>query len=184
MEQLLQEIVNQVKDKERCLIAIDGRCASGKTTLASKLQQRLQCDIIHIDDFFMPIQKRSKNFMNIIGGNIEQDRFIKEIIQPLQNRQKMVYKKFDCQSQSYVNQIEISNPKMIIIEGTYSFLLLKDLIDISIFLTIHPTLQKERIVERNGQEGLKRFEDIWIPLEERYFCFLELPKNCMIKSIE
>ena len=67
MEQLLQEIINQIKDKETCLIAIDGRCASGKTTLAFQLQEYLNCDVIHIDDFFMPIQKRSENFMNIIG---------------------------------------------------------------------------------------------------------------------
>lgn len=180
MEQLVQKIISQIKDKERCLIVIDGRCASGKTTLASKLQQHLHCDVIHIDDFFMPIQKRSKDFMNIIGGNIEQDRFIKEIIQPLQKQQKILYKRFDCQSQSYDHPIEMLNSKVIVVEGTYSFLLMKDMIDIPIFLTIDPTLQKERLIERNGQEVFKRFKDIWIPLEERYFDILELTKNCIV----
>lgn len=183
MEQLLQEIINQIKDKETCLIAIDGRCASGKTTLAFQLQEHLNCDVIHIDDFFMPIQKRSENFMNIIGGNIEQDRFIKEIIYPLQKHEKITYKKFDCQRQSYVDQIEILNSKVIIVEGTYSFLLVQGMIDISIFLTIDSTLQKERIIKRNGEERWKSFEDTWIPLEERYFETLNLSKDCIVKNI-
>lgn len=180
MERFLQQIMNQVKDRKNCLIAIDGRCASGKTTLSSLLEQHLGCAVIHTDDFFMPIQKRSANFMDMIGGHIEQERFKKEIILPLQKHQSIIYKKFDCQSQSYLEQVEISNPQIVVIEGTYSFLLLKDMIDIPVFLTIDSTMQRERIVKRNGQEGLKNFEDIWIPLEERYFASLELPKDCVI----
>ena len=30
------------------LIAIDGRCAAGKTTLAGRLEQELNCNVIHI----------------------------------------------------------------------------------------------------------------------------------------
>ena len=46
------EIQRLQKDKERVLIAIDGRCASGKTTLANRLQEELVCEVIHMDSFF------------------------------------------------------------------------------------------------------------------------------------
>ena len=78
---------------------------------------------------------------------------------------------------------EILNSKIIIVEGTYSFLLVQGMIDISIFLTIDSTLQKERIIKRNGEERWKNFEDTWIPLEERYFETLNLSKDCIVKNI-
>lgn len=33
------------------IIAIDGRCAAGKTTLAARLAKELGGDVIHMDDF-------------------------------------------------------------------------------------------------------------------------------------
>lgn len=38
--------------KEVRIIAIDGRCAAGKTTLADRLVKELGGDVIHMDDFF------------------------------------------------------------------------------------------------------------------------------------
>ena len=35
----------------RVLVAIDGRCAAGKTTLAASLQAQLACNVFHMDDF-------------------------------------------------------------------------------------------------------------------------------------
>ena len=37
----------------RVLVAIDGRCAAGKTTLAASLQAQLACNVFHMDDFFL-----------------------------------------------------------------------------------------------------------------------------------
>ena len=37
--------------KEVRIIAIDGRCAAGKTTLAARLGKELGGDVIHMDDF-------------------------------------------------------------------------------------------------------------------------------------
>ena len=43
------------------LIAIDGRCASGKTTLAAFLQERIQeCAVVHMDHFFLQDAQRTK----------------------------------------------------------------------------------------------------------------------------
>ena len=42
------------------IIAIDGRCAAGKTTLAARLAKELGGDVIHMDDFFLPLELRTE----------------------------------------------------------------------------------------------------------------------------
>ena len=41
------------------LIAIDGRCGAGKTTLAQRLQQELGGRVFHMDDFFLRPEQRT-----------------------------------------------------------------------------------------------------------------------------
>jgi uridine kinase len=45
------------------LVAIDGRCASGKTTLAGKLRSALKCNVVHMDNFYLPFAKRTEERM-------------------------------------------------------------------------------------------------------------------------
>lgn len=49
---ILQYISNN--SKEPLLIAIDGRCTAGKTTLASIVKEKINCNVIHMDHFFPP----------------------------------------------------------------------------------------------------------------------------------
>ena len=36
------------------LVAVDGRCGSGKSTLSELAARRLHCPLFHMDDFFLP----------------------------------------------------------------------------------------------------------------------------------
>ena len=56
---ILQEI--QMNKKEPLLIAIDGRCASGKTTLASRIKEEINCNVIHMDYFFLRPEQRTED---------------------------------------------------------------------------------------------------------------------------
>ena len=45
-------MINDIVDRLKCLtfpsiIGIDGRCASGKTTLAALLKRNFDCNVIH-----------------------------------------------------------------------------------------------------------------------------------------
>ena len=44
------------------LLGIDGRCGSGKTTLANWLAQQLHCPVLHTDDFYLPLSARCENW--------------------------------------------------------------------------------------------------------------------------
>lgn len=42
-------IENLLKDNEKLLIVIDGRCGGGKSTLGSLLKEEFDCSIFHIN---------------------------------------------------------------------------------------------------------------------------------------
>ena len=56
MEQVLNGILERIEKIHETtiplLIAIDGRCGSGKTTLGEALAKRLHASLIHMDDFY------------------------------------------------------------------------------------------------------------------------------------
>ena len=57
--------------KEKVIVTIDGCCASGKTTLAKKLKDKYNCEIIRMDDLFLPKEKRTSERLATPGGNID-----------------------------------------------------------------------------------------------------------------
>ena len=44
---------NKMNSDKPFIVSIDGRCASGKTTVASRLERELDCNVIHLDQFFL-----------------------------------------------------------------------------------------------------------------------------------
>lgn len=52
--------------------------------------------------------------------------------------------------------------------------------DLCVFVDISPEEQARRIIERNGPELSKRFQELWIPLENRYFDAYHIKEHCNI----
>ena len=78
------------------IIAIDGRCAAGKTTLAARLAKELGGDVIHMDDFFLPPALRTQERRSEPGGNVHYERFLTEVIPNLASGRPFSYRRFDC----------------------------------------------------------------------------------------
>lgn len=161
------------------LVAIDGRCASGKTTLAANLQKACGYEVIHMDDFFLRPEQRNKERYETPGENIDHERFLIEVLQPLYQGKFVEYCPFDCSTQQLTTPVHIQSTPVILIEGSYSCH--PDLwpyYDLRIFLTVSPEQQMDRIVARNGVEYAEVFRKKWIPLEEAYFSAYELASKC------
>ena len=47
---VLQAVQALPQSRQPLIVALDGRCASGKTTLAALLQQRTGCSVVHMED--------------------------------------------------------------------------------------------------------------------------------------
>lgn len=153
------------------VVAIDGMCASGKTTLGNLLSKALGANLVHMDDFFLPPEKRTKERLSTPGGNIDSERFLEEVLIPLRNLSTFYYRPFDCSTMSLSPDVVFVDSCYIsIVEGSYSCH--PDLIGYynkTFFVKTDEKTQIERIRKRNGEKMLKRFIDEWIPMENMYF---------------
>ena len=151
------------------MISMDGRCASGKTTLAKLLQQVYDCNVFKMDDFFLQPYQRTKERLESPGENVDHERFEEEILIPLSKQKDVSLRKFNCSTMSIEPSILIPYKPLNIIEGSYSMhSSLQKYYDSSVFLTINKEEQLSRLKKRNPSM-LNNFIQRWIPLEEMYF---------------
>lgn len=159
------------------IIGIDGNAGSGKSQLAKLLLKKYDCQIFHMDDYFLPFEMKIKERLSEPGGNVHYERFLHEVMEPLKKGEVISYQPYDCQVRDYVNPVEVSPKKINIVEGVYSFHpVLQQFYDWKLFLQVHPDVQFERIREREGEQKLQMFIDRWIPLENHYFEALAIKK--------
>lgn len=179
VESVLRETRAFRQNRKRLIIAIDGRCTAGKTTLATDLSNNCGCNIIHMDHFFLRPEQRTTERLNEPGGNVDYERFLKEVLIPLKQGELFSYRPYDCRRQELKEALRITPNPINIVEGSYScHPALYAYYDLKIFLTVDETEQLRRIRNRNGEKGAVLFQENWIPLEERYFSEYHIKDNC------
>lgn len=167
---ILERIEALMAEKERVLVAIDGRCGAGKSTLAAALQQRLSCPLIHMDDFFLRPEQRTPARLAESGGNIDHERFLTEVLRPLRAGERFAYRPFSCATFTLGEPVEVTPGPVTLIEGSYScHPALRACYDLTVFLSVGREEQLARLRARGGDAAAETFRTRWIPLEERYF---------------
>ena len=158
------------ESEETLLVAIDGRCGSGKTTLGEYLKQIFDCNLFRMDDFFLRMEQRTPERLKEPGGNVDYERFEETVLRPVLQKQTVWYQQFSCRKWGLLEPYPVSYKKLNIIEGSYSMHpYFKNPYHIRVFLNISPEDQIENIKKRNGLEKAKQFQNMWIPKEEAYF---------------
>lgn len=186
MHNMIKRICSEIErirnEKGSVLLAIDGRCGSGKTTLAMNLQMTFQCEVIHMDHFFPRLEQRTAERLNEPGGNFDRERLLEEVIAPLERREAFSYRRYDPRIHDMAEEYHIQPCDITIIEGSYScHPVLFDYYDLRIFLTVSEPERLRRIRQRNGEAGLIQFQDKWIPMEERYFSAYKIEERCDLR---
>ena len=153
------------------IIAIDGMSGSGKSTLADLLYKNFpESNLFHMDDYFLQPHQRTEQRLHEAGGNVDYERFKMEILDSLENKEGLTYRRYDCCSQSLVSPVHVPWKPLVIIEGSYSHHpYFENIYHLKIFCRISSQEQLERIRKRNGDKMLLRFENEWIPKETAYF---------------
>ncbi len=150
-------------------LAIEGGSASGKTTLAAELQRRYDCAVFHMDDFFLRPEQRSSRRLAEVGGNVDRERVLDEILIPLAAGKTVVYRPYDCATGRLLAPVTAEPKRLTVVEGVYSMHpALAKYYDLSVFLEVGPALQLARILRRDPERA-ERFFNEWIPMEKRYF---------------
>lgn len=177
-ETVIKDIQKLIENKQSICIAIDGRCASGKTAFSKQLHTAIGGICMHMDDYFLrPVQRTSERYAEP-GGNVDYERFKEEVLIPWSQKQSIRYQPFDCKSMTLMDAEEIPYQSILIVEGSYSMHpQLNDFYDYRIFMTVDKKKQIERIQKRNPDK-IQKFQDIWIPYEEKYFQYYSIQKQC------
>lgn len=181
-EKIAGDVLKRIKafDSKPLIIAIDGRCASGKTTLAAAIKEKTGCNVIHADDFFLRKEQRTQERLEEAGGNIDYERLRDEVLIPLSREGKCSYHRFDCKSMNLSEEKIVIEPNpLTVVEGSYScHSELWKYYDFRIFMNTVQEKQLERIELRNGAEAVSVFKNRWIPLEEKYFSAYRVAERC------
>ena len=161
------------------LIALDGRCAAGKTTLANRLAEQYGWGVIHLDDFFLQPAQLTSQRLAESGGNLDRERLISEVLLPLTRHRPGVYRVFDCRTMGFA---AVPRPlpaaPVVLLEGSYACHPdLRPLCGLHVFLTVDPGEQLRRLTARNPAR-LQDFRTRWIPMEEQYFRYFHIPETC------
>ena len=173
--------IDKLLDQGDAVVAIEGGSASGKTTLAGILCEVYDCNIFHMDDFFLRPEQRTPQRFAEVGGNIDRERFFSEVIKPISENREVVYRRFDCTSQTLCEPITVKPKKLTVIEGAYSMHpQFAQYYDFSVFMDIDAEYQRERILKRNRLPLANRFFNEWIPLEIEYFSKMKIKEKCSI----
>ena len=161
-EMVLECIKKERKKSNKAVfcVAIDGGSASGKTTLCKYLEKALSAQVIHCDDFFIPISERDKRDLSL--GNLDFERLENEVLKNL--GKKFSYRPFDCKTQSLGDWVFVEVSDVILIEGAYSHHpSIRKYFDLALFLNVSKSLQAERVKNRAPEKAQAFFEK-WIPM--------------------
>lgn len=161
------------------ILALDGRCGSGKSFLAALLSEVFGCSVFHMDDFYLPPERRGEEWMSQPGGNIDRERFLKEVLVPLHGGEKISYRPYSCQRGAMMPPTDVQPGRLAVVEGSYSLHTdFRAYYDYCVFLTCLSNVQQRRIFLRSDGNRLHDFLEWWIPAEERYFEAMNVEKSC------
>lgn len=165
---------------QETVVAIDGRCGSGKTTLSALLCELYGAPAVHMDDFFLPPERKTPERLAQPGGNVDRERFSREVLPGLLSGEAFAYLPYNCHAGALSQDaVQVPAARVRVVEGVYCLHPeIARSYHVKLFLTVSSQTQRRRILARSGAEMLARFELEWIPLEERYFEAFSIEKAC------
>ena len=151
---------------DKLTLGILAHVDAGKTTLSARLARERGWSVIHLDHFFLRPEQRTSRRLERPGGNVDHERFLEEVLLPLERGEAPVYRPFDCRAQALGEPVAVRPGPVVLVEGSYS---------------CHPALSErrmERLIAREGEDRARVFRERWIPLEERYFSAFLVEARC------
>lgn len=166
------------------IIAIDGVCGGGKSTLGEALAAKYECNLFHMDDFFLRPEQRTRERYEEPGGNVDYERFQEEVLSRLSDEGGLSCRPFCCHTMAFGETVRVQKRRLNIIEGAYScHPYFGDVYQARFFVEASPEVQRKRLLAREGRERYQRFVREWIPMENRYFESFAIRRQCVCVTL-
>ena len=178
---ILSAIDRGMAEQPRLRVAIDGPCASGKSTLGAALAKIYRCPLVHMDDFFLRPEQRTQERLAQPGGNVDYERFDREVLSPLCRGEMARYRPWQCRAGSFGPEIGLEPAPLTVVEGSSALRPdLRDRYHLRIWVEAPWEVRLQRLAQRGGPGCLARFEQQWIPMEDRYFRACRVKECCQL----
>ena len=140
-------------------VGVDGKGASGKTTLARRIAAGLPGSVvISVDDFARP---------DLRGW--ERERFVAQVRDPLLTGRTARYQRWDCDSDTGADWVEVPPGHPVVVEGVSATdVRLGVPWDVTLWVEVGADERMRRALERDGEAMRERWLTDWIPSEEAY----------------
>ncbi len=183
--QIFKDILDEIKKSRQknkvFVLGINGIDGSGKTEFAKNfkkflLSQKINTQIIHIDDFCNPKSIRysgNNQVYNCFYKTFNTDRIVKNLLIPARDNNNFTTELtlLDLHTDKYaIKKKYIFDKKTIIIfEGVYLFR--KEFIsyiDYKIFLDISLNECRKRVKDRDGKDIIEKLNKKYLPAQHKY----------------
>jgi uridine kinase len=140
-------------------IGVDGKGASGKSTLAEEIAAAVpRAVLISIDDFARP---------DLTGW--DRERFVAQVRQPLLAGRPAHYQRWDFATNRGADWRQVPTGVPVVVEGVSATdVRLEVPWDLTLWVEARPEVRLRRATERDGPEMLQRWLTDWIPSEDEY----------------
>ena len=169
--------------KSPILVTLDGGSGAGKSTIASKLSQTLDCVVVPLDDFYAAgipdWEWDTRSVSERLRDVFDWKRLRTEALEPLLAHQPARWYPFDFASGLQPNgtyaistqALERQPAPVILLEGAYSSnSKLADLIDLKVLIDVPVRERHRRLDQReHDKQFLKRWHALWDVVEDYYF---------------
>lgn len=140
-------------------IGVDGKGATGKTSLAARIAAALPGSVIvHIDDFARP---------DLRGW--ERARFVRQVLEPLLAGRPAHYQRWDFDRNAGAGWHTVPTGLPVVVEGVSSTDMRVGVPwDFTIWIDVPYEIRLARALERDGPEMMERWLTDWMPSEDAY----------------
>lgn len=140
-------------------VGIDGKGASGKTTLARLVAAAVDGAVtVQVDDFARP---------DLTGW--DRDRFLAQVFRPLVAGRAARYQRWDWGRNAGAEWVSVPPGQAMVVEGVSATdVRLGVPWDVTVWVEAPPEVRQRRALERDGPEMLDRWLTDWMPSEDSY----------------
>ncbi len=164
-----------------CVVAIDGRSNSGKSSLADRLCAITGAGLVRMDDFLWPGGRTVVEELGMVGGNVHYDMIKDEVLPYLKSPKAFSHRYFEGHTIRMDRKRRVCASPYRIVEGSFSqHAYFGKYWDIKVFMTTDSATQRRRVMERDGEALAASYYSLWIPMEDEYIDFFRLEERAEV----